>query len=755
VKRTRRVAREGAPFVNTLVRGLGAVVLAAALLAVSASGAAAGTVTDTFTGTVDVNGTSALVFTINVGDLSVPIQANLDWTNASANLNLYLIAPGSTTPVAQATGPAKPKTLDYTPLVTGQYKLRVKANSGASDFTLGVTYGNAGGGGIAAYQKTFGYKDTSSMYPYGMAYDPSDNTVLVGDYWNFKVRRFSASGNLIATYKNAAATGVGAPYDVATDPFDTPPSGLRNYWVADQEQGDVVEFDHNGNVLHQLGPDGTGSYLHPKGCGGGAMTFPTYLTVDPSNGDLYIADVRCKNVWVFAHDGTFLRQFDWTGWKAATGLTTPTPRGIQMDENGNVYVLELNSHRISVFNKAGQFQSIFPDVPSDLDLRDPRGMDIDTTHHVIYAVGAQKQVVLKYDYQGNLLKEWDSPTGSFHVPTDPKFNSIRVPAVDPTTGNVYVGDSWGYRVYKSDANGAPIWASKPMPPSNGGYTQDTGVAVSPSGKLFVGDSFGQRIQAFDTASSCPSFGTCPAFLFTFGTRVNSSPNATCCDYPKQLLFADGYLWIAETDGNDIFAYHEDGTWVHRFGQQGPGVGQFRGGVGGLSVANGLVFATDVGNCRLQVWTEAAMLANTWILPQQSMSSCGSATNQMTAPHGVVTDGGSTAYVMENGAGGRVAIWNWATQQETGTVRPVCGGTALRQPGGATWDATHTWIYIADTGNKRIVRWNPVSLECDVVSTGSDTPEGAFGGPDFLNFGPDGTLYVSDNNQHVYAFAITG
>ena len=35
------------------------------------------------------------------------------------------------------------------------------------------------------------------------------------------------------------------------------------------------------------------------------------------------------------------------------------------------------------------------------------------------------------------------------------------------------------------------------------------------------------------------------------------------------------------------------------------------------------------------------------------------------------------------------------------------------------------------------------------------PEGSFSGPDFLNFAPNGTLYVSDNNKRVYSFTITG
>ena len=201
-----------------------------------------------------------------------------------------------------------------------------------------------------------------------MAYDPTDNSVIVSDFWNFRIQRFSAAGAKMATFKNAVGTGVGAPYDIAVDPTDVPSAGplagLANFWVADQEQSAIVEFRHDGTPLHTLGVGGVGLVAHPHGCGGGAMDNPTHLVVDPSNGNLYVSDVACKNVWEFAHDGTFVRQFDWSGWKTATGYFQPTPRGIGMDENGNIYVLELNSRTVAVFNRSGQFLRVFPGSPT-------------------------------------------------------------------------------------------------------------------------------------------------------------------------------------------------------------------------------------------------------------------------------------------------------------------------------------------------------------------------------------------------------
>src|SRR5207248_10442287 len=101
--------------------------------------------------------------------------------------------------------------------------------------------------------------------------------------------------------------------------------------------------------------------------------------------------------------------------KKATGYFEPTPRGIQMDENGNIYVLELNSRTVVVFNRSGQFQRVFP---REDDMNDPRGLDIDTNHHLIYAVGALKQRVFEFRYDGTLVRRWDSPTGSFGVKSD-------------------------------------------------------------------------------------------------------------------------------------------------------------------------------------------------------------------------------------------------------------------------------------------------------------------------------------------------
>jgi DNA-binding beta-propeller fold protein YncE len=649
--------------------------------------------------------------------------------------------------------------------------------------TLIAASAPASGAPIAAYDETFGFKGPAGNYAYGGDWDPSTNTILWGDYWNYRVKRYTIDGQkctaalcdgspfIVTTTKPVGQPGgIGAPYDVETDMSDLDNSGRASFWVADQGNERFVEFSYTGQWLQTIGLGGSGTdAAHPghnyaRGCGNGQMLIPTHLWVNPSNGNLYVSDPRCNQVYVYTHSGNFLFQFDWSKWKQDTGLGSAKPRGIaggfdwNGDGQGDIYVAEFNWRSVDVFDRQGNYLGM---MDRTLDMNDVRGLDVDPKTGDVYTVSAYKQKIYKFDYPtGHLITSWNTVDG---VGGTTKFDSIRFPAVDGD-GNVYTGDTWGerhpdpntgttwsgYRVYKFTSAGAPMsWATGSEPPPDGGYNQNNGIAVAgPS--VFVLETFGQRVQKFDTSSYCRSAGNCPAWQLEFGSREPPGANSQGFAYPRGLAYGDGYLWVG--DSKDAQAWSTSGQFVHRFGSAGGSPGQFKGGGLGINApGDGKVYTTDTGNCRLQVFSVTDALNQAKPVPLEYMGSCGNASNQMQGPRGIAVQG-STAWVADVN-NNRISRWDVPNRNNTGTFRPSCGGVTLKNPTGVAWDPAGTWLYVADTGNKRVVRMKGDGSQCEVVTTGSDTPAG-FKGPDYIDFDSQGRLYVSDNSYYVYRFTIT-
>jgi DNA-binding beta-propeller fold protein YncE len=639
---------------------------------------------------------------------------------------------------------------------------------------------------IATYDETFGFKGPAGNYAYGGEWDPSTNTILWGDYWNYRVKRYTINGEkctaalcdgspfiVTKTVQGGLPGGIGGPYDIAADMSDLDGSGRASFWVADQSNQRVVQFSYTGQWLQTIGVMNAGlatgtDAAHPghryaRGCSSGNMEIPTHVWVDPGNGRLYVSDPRCNEVNVFTHSGDFVFQFDWSGWRTATGLGAPKPRGVNGgrdfdgDGQGDVYVVEHNFRAVVVFDRSGKYLGM---LDRTLEMNDPRGLAVDPTSGDVITVSAYKNKVYKFDYQtGNLIASWNTVDG---VGGSTRFDSVRFAAVDGN-GNIYTGDTWGARhpdprtgatwtghqVYKFTSNGAPLsFATGPEPPPDGGYNKSNGVAVG-GGSVFVIDSFGNRGQKFDASSYCRSAANCPGWQLQFGSREPPGKNSQGFGYPHGLSLGDGYLWVG--DSRAVSIWTPDGLFAHRIGVQGRTPGTFNGGVTAYAPGDGKLYTVDTGNCRLQIFDVNAALSQSTPAPLSYMGACGSGSNQMAAPRGIEARGGTVWVADVNNS--RIMIWNVASKTAT-SVRPSCGGTTLSKPTGIAFDPTNTWLYIGDVGRKRVVRMTPDGSTCQVVTTGSDAPV-PFTGPAWVDLDSSGRLYVSDASGYVSRFTVSG
>jgi len=145
-----------------------------------------------------------------------------------------------------------------------------------------------------------------------------------------------------------------------------------NVWLAGSDDTFVQKYSHDGSkLLLQIGQkgvadssDGTmqGIALNSSHTG---FYRPSAITVDPTNGDVYVADGEGPGsnhrVAVFDRNGRFLRQWVLHRTKAEMEAGEgdefmQVPHCVAIGNDGLVYVCDRRGDRVQVFDKMGTFQ---------------------------------------------------------------------------------------------------------------------------------------------------------------------------------------------------------------------------------------------------------------------------------------------------------------------------------------------------------------------------------------------------------------
>lgn len=113
-------------------------------------------------------------------------------------------------------------------------------------------------------------------------------------------------------------------------------------YVADTYAHDVKVFDDEGRLVHVIGRRGE----RP-----GEFNYPTHVAF--SRGELYVTDTMNNRVQVFSGEGEVRqRQFGRTGLYVGNFVR---PKGVAVDNEGHVYVIESYYDHLLVFTSRGQF----------------------------------------------------------------------------------------------------------------------------------------------------------------------------------------------------------------------------------------------------------------------------------------------------------------------------------------------------------------------------------------------------------------
>jgi DNA-binding beta-propeller fold protein YncE len=214
------------------------------------------------------------------------------------------------------------------------------------------------------------------------------------------------------------------------------------------------------------------------------------VAVDPTTGDVYVAEADNHRVQKFTSTGTFLTKW---GTHGSGNGQFRVPVGLAVDPTtGDVYVADNENDRVQKFDSDGTYLGQWGSPGTgNGQFRGPFGVAVNPTTGDVYVADSDNNRVQKFDADGTFVSTWGrigGANGRFELPVGV--------AVDPITGDVYVADAGNDRVQKFDSNGTFLTKWGSFGSGNGQFDIPVDLAVDGDGNVYVVDFFGDRVQKF-------------------------------------------------------------------------------------------------------------------------------------------------------------------------------------------------------------------------------------------------------------------
>lgn len=261
----------------------------------------------------------------------------------------------------------------------------------------------------------------------------------------------------------------------------------------------VVHRDQNHVLLPLLAPNGATArtyiryeqgqsmFVGGRGMENGQFNQPRGITVGPQ-GDVYVADMQNHRVQVFSATGAFRYA---VGEQGSGPRQYKEPNDLAVGPDGSLYIVDTWNGRIQVLSATGEVMTDL--VPPNDSFFGPRGIALLRSGWLAVSDGGHQRVVL-LDRQGRTRavvgrRDRQKGTGAG------EFNEPRgvAPLAD---GGFVVVDSENARLQVFDGQGR--W-QRTIPVEYKNYTggaNDSYVATGPDGKFYVTDRGGRRVLIY-------------------------------------------------------------------------------------------------------------------------------------------------------------------------------------------------------------------------------------------------------------------
>ena len=257
-----------------------------------------------------------------------------------------------------------------------------------------------------------------------------------------------------------------------------------------------------------------------------------------------------------------------------------SPLGISTDPKGNIYVADTGNNRIQKFDSQGKLLAFIggfgwehEQFQRPVDICAENGLDV-------YVADHENRRIEQYDKDLNWIASYVSDTS---LPEKLQFGFPRSVSVS-IHGDLYIVDSENKRILKLNSLRDPEISFGDYAWGQGDLADPVQVFISRADKVHVTDSQLGLVLLFDYYGN---------FLSSCGEKVLSRPTGLC-------VSADGYLFVADSELDQIVAFDPVGRPVMRMGSQGDKLGAFDH-PSDVAVHQNRLIVADTDNHRVQVF----------------------------------------------------------------------------------------------------------------------------------------------------------
>ena len=254
------------------------------------------------------------------------------------------------------------------------------------------------------------------------------------------------------------------------------------------------------------------------------------------------------------------------------------PRGVAVNQLGEVVVTERDAGRVSVFSASGEKLRSFGSCGSGQgQFERPLGVAVDGEGNIIVADNANHRIQ-KLTSEGQFLTVV-STKGSGHLPRGVAFNV--------SNSKIYVTEDDRVHILNSDLTISRSFGQQGS--GKGQFITPYDIACDRTGKVYVADTNNHRVQVFTAEGK---------FLRMIGKPGRDKgelygPVGVAVD-------SSDMVYVSELRKHHVSVFTTEGAFVTSFGSRGRKPGQFEN-PRGLCVEGGVVYVCDNDNNRVQLF----------------------------------------------------------------------------------------------------------------------------------------------------------